>query len=45
MKKYIALASFAILFASCGLLKPKPLYQPNQLLSIQALDLSEDKSL
>ncbi len=45
MTKSIILLSGLILLASCSLLKPKPLYQPKQLLSIEALDLSEDKSV
>lgn len=44
MNKYLILIFAILTLASCGVLKPKPLYQPHQLLSIQAIDLSEDKS-
>ena len=44
-KPLYALALFAFtMLSGCSILKPKPLLQPEKLLRITALDLSEDKS-
>lgn len=44
MNKHLLLIVTSCFLASCGVLKPKNSYQPRQLISIEAIDLSEDKS-